>query len=129
MIAQGYAMLSGRIALVPVPPVDRVLPVQLDHMLIAVGFCQDGCRSNGSVESIALHNAGVAYLAIGLETIAINDQVPGVDLQAGQCPVHGQKGSIQNIEDIDLLFIHHPNAKIKGLPLHQLPESLSCSGR
>ena len=49
VFGNGGAMLPGGIALVMIPVIIRILFVETIHVVITIGLCQDGSRSDGKV--------------------------------------------------------------------------------
>ena len=49
--------------------------VELLHIFIPIGFCQDACRSNSCINAITLYDAMVLYSIIRLETVSVYKKV------------------------------------------------------
>lgn len=96
-------MEIGRIALVILPAVVRVGLMALVHPVITPGLGQDGSCCNGAIQSVSADDTGVRYAQVGLETIAVDQQMLRMMVQLGHRAMHGQDGGLQNIDLVDLL--------------------------
>lgn len=97
------AMLLGWITFVVVPVVVRELFVQVVHIVVAVGLGQNRGCSDGEELAIALYHHGMGDAGIGLEAVAVDEQVLGTYLQLGDGTVHGQERGVEDVDFINLL--------------------------
>ena len=68
-------IVGGRgIALVVVPSVGRVLLMKRIHIVVAIGFGQNGGGGYGEVFPIAFHNGVVGNKGFVVESVAVDKQ-------------------------------------------------------
>ena len=118
MEAYGLPMNRGRIALVGIPMILRVLLVQGKHTLIAVCLGQYAGCCYAHVLAIPLHDGGVRYIPIRLEAIAVHDNLLGANRQLVKGSMHGQYAGIEDIDLVYLLIVHNTHCPRNGIPLN-----------
>jgi len=85
-------MFPGRIPLIVLPIIVRILLVKRLHYPVALGFSEDRCRSYRHIDSIALHKTLMGYSIKRIEPVAIDQEQVWFMIQLFYGPVHGQKG-------------------------------------
>ena len=104
--AYRLAVCRGRIALVGVPVILGKLAVQPEHALIAVRLGQYAGSGYAHVSRIALHYGGVGKVSVGLEAVAVNDDLLRPHLQLVQRTMHGQYACIEDVYLVYLVIVH-----------------------
>ena len=99
-------VLGCAVALVARKTIVRINPVQTDHDLVAAHLGDDGRGADRSMSLIATDD-GLAFDLPGSEgecrqAIAVNLNIMRFDAETENCPAHGQKRCLQNIQTIDL---------------------------
>ena len=75
VLAYGKTVLPGRIAPVTVPAINGIFPVKILHVLIPVGFGQDGGGCNGHVYPISFNNAVIGDIPPRPEPVSVHKDV------------------------------------------------------
>ncbi len=98
-------VLLGRVTFVLFPVVNGKPAVEVFHVFVAVGFCQDGCGGDGHVFAVSFDHTGVGDVCIFLEAVAVDDDVLGSEGQLVQCQVHGGNGSVEDVDFVDFVVV------------------------
>ena len=117
VLADGFAVGGGGVALVVVPGVAGVLVVQAQHVVVAVGLGQYAGGGYVHVLGIALHHRLPRCGAVGLEAVAIHADALGPHLQAVQGAVHGQYAGVEDVHLVNLLSGDDAHGPCHGLLL------------
>ena len=150
MITDGQPVLPCGIAFVLLPAIDRIFPVELIHIVVTKGLGQDAGRSDGLVLPVALDDTlirqGLATIAlrkdtllswlarlvgkgnIGIETVAVDDELIWSDLQLVERTVHSQKAGMKDVDLIDLLRCDNTNSPRHRIVLNDLAELIAFLG-
>jgi len=119
MLKNCLPVLPGGITHIFVPAIEGILLVQGKHIFIPVCFGQDGGRCNRSVYPVTLYNTGMGDIPIGFKAISIDQEMLGNHLQFIKCPVHGEKGGIEDVDLINFLLRDYPHTPGQCLLLNQ----------
>ena len=128
VLGKGGTVLACGVAGVAVPAVVGELAVQGMHVVVAVGFGQDGGGRYREILAVALHHRGVGHVAPGTETVAVDDDETGAHLQRVKGTVHGQDGSLQNVDAVNLLGRHAGHGPGQGIALNVGTQGIAARG-
>ena len=98
-------VFPGWVTFVLFPVVNGKLAVEVFHVFVAVGLCQDGSCGDGHIFPVSFDDAGVGDVCIFLEAVAVDDDVLGADGQLVQCQMHGGNGCVQDVDFVDFVII------------------------
>jgi len=101
MLLNGLAMKLCSIPLIPVPPIMRMISVELFHEIITISFCENTGRRYGGVFSVTFNHAFVYDLFIRFKTIAIDQQSFRNYFQVSDGEMHSHKSRLQDIHLVD----------------------------
>ena len=87
-LTDSLSMRFRGIALVLLPVIGRKAGGQFIHIVVTIGLGQDGGRSDAQVFAVTLHHRRMGNSRIGIEAVAINQQVIGSDLELIHRSVH-----------------------------------------
>ncbi len=85
----GFTVLRGAVAFIAVPVVMGKRLVQLQHIIVAVGFGQYAGGCNGGIEGIAFYNTMVWRLFPGSKPVAVYQQQFGRHVEPIESKMHG----------------------------------------
>ena len=85
------------VAFVSVPAVLGVPECEGVHVVVAVGFGEDGCGGYGEVFAVAFDDGAVGDGAIVVESVSVDEQQLGGDGQLPDGQVHGVDGCPQDV--------------------------------
>ena len=100
--ADGFPVFTGGIAFVAEPVVKWVFLSQVIHVVVPERLGQDAGGCDGEVFAVALDDGGVRQVAVGLETVAVDDDGFRPKGELVECPVHGEDGGV---EDVDVVYL------------------------
>ena len=94
MAEDGFAVFLGGITGVVVPAVMGILPVEVEHIVVAIGLGQDAGRRDAEVLAVSFHDGVCRDISVGLEAVAIHYNMVGAHAEGVECPVHGHDAGI-----------------------------------
>ncbi len=103
MLGYGFAVFYGGVTLVIVPVIVRMLGVQAQHIVVAVGLGQYRCSSYGEVFAITFYHGAIGHKLVGFKSVAIYYYVFGLWCELRYGSVHGQNRGIQNVDIVYFL--------------------------
>ena len=143
VLGDGGAVLAGGISGVARPAILRMLPVEVGHVVVAVGFGQNGGGGDGEVAGVALDEGGVRQGlgeegevgaveggtgAVGVEAVAVDDDKLGAHFEAVEGAVHGQNGGVEDVDFVDFPRRHHPHRPGQRIALHLPSQGVTAGG-
>ena len=99
--------------------------MQLHHVFVPVRFGEDGSRRNRHVFTVALNNTMMRNLLVRIKTIAVYQQALWFYSELVKSPVHCRKGSIQNIDLVDFMWVYSCYGPGQCCFLNYLPEFIA----
>lgn len=114
-----FPMVQGAIAFIGVPMVIRVLGVEVDHIIIPVGFGQYAGSRNRSIGGVPFDDALMHREGIRTEQMAINQDESGPGLELVKGKVHGLERGFQDVDPVNLFLVNTGHGPGEGfLPDH-----------
>ena len=96
-----FDVLPGRVAHIAVPAVVGELFRELDHLVVAVGFCEHGCGGNAGVGGVSVHY-GREWVAVeGPETVPVDKKELGLDAELSYCALHSGHACPEYVQGVD----------------------------
>ena len=134
VLSDGIAMFLGGIAFVRLPVVLRVFLGQAVHVVVTIGLGKYRSGSNAQVFAVALDDGGVwdvdgitiDHGTVGLESVAVNDDVLRAHLQLIQGTMHGQYGGIEDIDFVYFLRSDDTHRPRYGITLNDVTQLLTA---
>ena len=120
-------MFLCRVSLVALPVIHRIFLIQTVHIIITIGFSQDGSSGNRQVFSVTLYHGCMRNTPIRIKTISINQQMLWTYRQLVYRPVHRQKRCIQNIDFIDFFRRNYTNRPCQSISFDNLTKPVSLT--
>ena len=130
-------VLSRGIALVALPIVSRVLERQRVHVVVTIGLGQNAGGGNRLILGVAFHDAGIRQSlsfvgqslahAVGIETIAVDDERLGTELQLVDCTVHGQETGVKDVYLIDFIGRDKADGPCQSVAFNLLPKCVATT--
>ena len=99
------------------------------HVVVAAGLGQNGGGGDGQVFTVAFHNGAEGNVGVGLETIAVDDDEFRAHAELVECPVHGQNGSVENVDLVDFFGCHDTYGPRRRVALDNVAQGVSLSCR
>ena len=109
MLPYRRTMFLSGIALVPVPVIERIFLMQAIHVVITIGFRQDGSRRNGQILSVSFYNGRMGQILILMKTVPIDQQMFRTDFQLVDGSMHGQERGLQYIDFVNFFRSNDTN--------------------
>lgn len=105
MFGDGCAMGFCRIAFVDGPVIDRILVMGGFHEVVAPCLRENRGRSDVGKSPVALDISSPRQIAVGLETISVDNNGSGSHFQTVESPVHGENRCVEDIDAVDFRCI------------------------
>ena len=127
ILTDGIAMDGGGITLVLIPMVLGIFLMNLEHIVVAIGFGKNAGGGNAHIGGIALDNGGVGNVLIGHEPIAVDEEVLGADFQLSHGTMHGKNGGTENVNFVDFIGRNDTYSPRQGFALNDLSEGVALT--
>src|SRR5438132_6937352 len=129
-LAQGLAMIDGRIPAVVLPAVTRVLRRKPGHQPVARDLRDDRCRGDGEGLRVASHDLAVfAWRERGIENAASVDEHPVVLTDLTERAKHRDVARVIDVEAMDLRDLGRADADLHDAAPDRPEELLALETR
>jgi len=102
--SEGFDVLRGWIAEIPLPAVLGVFRCDCPHEFVPPGFCQHGCGGDGSIDCIPVDHRPVAVETIfieGAELVAVDKEEVRLWIETEDRPLYPGDGGPQDVQFVD----------------------------